>query len=121
MKTEKTAVFLTGGSKGIGFALLKTCLEQGFFVVNFSRTKPEVEHQRLTHISCDFSDFESATLHIQNAFSKLNQADFSQLILINNAGVLEPMYPMGSQVDSKAIQNHFTVNTLLPTDRKSVV
>lgn len=43
---------VVGGSKGIGNAIVTTLLEN-HKVINISRSKPETEHEHLTHYSCD--------------------------------------------------------------------
>jgi NAD(P)-dependent dehydrogenase (short-subunit alcohol dehydrogenase family) len=45
-------IIVIGGSKGIGNALVKLLLH-GHKVINISRTKPEITHENLEHISCD--------------------------------------------------------------------
>jgi len=47
----KTFIII-GGSKGIGEALSKLLLEN-HKVINISRSKPEINHQNLTHFSCE--------------------------------------------------------------------
>ncbi|WKB81320.1 SDR family NAD(P)-dependent oxidoreductase [Cellulophaga omnivescoria] len=47
----KTTV-IVGGSKGIGFAITKELINTQKIIV-ISRTAPELEHQNLTHFSCD--------------------------------------------------------------------
>lgn len=43
---------VVGGSKGIGNAIVNNLLQDNE-VINISRTKPEIEHQNLTHFNCD--------------------------------------------------------------------
>jgi len=52
----KTIVII-GGSKGIGKAIVKTLLDT-HKIINISRSKPEVEHNNLTHYSCDILNEE---------------------------------------------------------------
>ena len=47
----KTTVII-GGSKGIGFAITKELLATNKVIV-ISRTAPDLEHQNLTHYTCD--------------------------------------------------------------------
>ena len=55
----KELVFLTGGSSGVGGALLRLLLENDYYVINVSRREPSVpthlSHQ-FFHISCDLTD-----------------------------------------------------------------
>ena len=45
-------IIVVGGSKGIGKALVNLLL-QSHKVINISRTKPDITHENLEHISCD--------------------------------------------------------------------
>tara|TARA_R110002124_G_C8974716_1_gene515942 strand:+ start:104278 stop:104961 length:684 start_codon:yes stop_codon:yes gene_type:complete len=43
---------ILGGSRGIGRAILDVLVQKNH-VINISRSRPEVEHENLTHYSCD--------------------------------------------------------------------
>ena len=45
-------IIIIGGSKGIGKAITKSLLNE-HQVINISRTSPEIQHQNLSHFSCD--------------------------------------------------------------------
>jgi NAD(P)-dependent dehydrogenase (short-subunit alcohol dehydrogenase family) len=45
-------IVIVGGSKGIGSAIVANLIENNE-VINISRTPPEMNHQNLTHYSCD--------------------------------------------------------------------
>ena len=47
---------VTGGSTGIGVAILNTLLADGYEVVNLSRRPAGIEHARLTSVSVDLTD-----------------------------------------------------------------
>ena len=46
------SIIIVGGSKGIGLALSKK-LVNNHKVINISRTAPEIDHENLTHHTCD--------------------------------------------------------------------
>lgn len=46
-------VLVVGGSKGIGKAIVSSQLALGNKVVNISRSKPEIFHEKLEHFHCD--------------------------------------------------------------------
>lgn len=112
---QSGVLFITGGSKGIGFSILKEALNSGYFVYNFSRTRPEVQHHKLKHLSADLSNPEQTV----NLFSSvlddcLTPQTPKQLVLINNAGILEPMNKVGKSVQVHQIHKHFAVNIISP-------
>lgn len=45
-------IVIIGGSKGIGNAILKNLVNE-HYIINISRTTPEIEHINLTHHTCD--------------------------------------------------------------------
>lgn len=90
---KEKKVLITGGSRGIGFAIAKACLDAGAQVVYFSRKKSE-HHDVLEAaasqkggfvewISADVSDESSIEQAIQRAYEITGTID----VLINNAGI----------------------------------
>ena len=92
---------ISGGSKGLGLAIVEDCLRQGWFVATFSRSKtPRMDHLsaeapgRFLYLSGDLADPEFPAFAVQqtkNAFGRLDA-------LINNAalafdGMLATMPP----------------------------
>ncbi|HZO25150.1 MAG TPA: SDR family oxidoreductase [Chloroflexota bacterium] len=87
--TGKVAV-VTGASKGIGFAVTRTLVEEGVQVVAASRrTSPELEAlggPRLVHVSADFMDPAAPGAVIARAVDVFGGLD----ILVNNVGGAPP-------------------------------
>lgn len=86
---EKEVVLITGGSRGIGAAIVKKLSEEGK-IVYFTYNKSEVESKVLAdslvdvhHLQLDISDYEQVEKTIKEIISKENKID----ILINNAGI----------------------------------
>lgn len=81
----KKIVLITGASRGIGLALTKRILEEGFFVIGTSRDgkMDTIRNENFYPLSLELSQ----TLSIENAhkeiFNKFKHID----ILINNAGI----------------------------------
>jgi len=73
-------VVITGGSSGIGKALVDIFAENGYKVYEISRR--EYTHRNAAHISADITD-ES---QVRSAFESLERSEGSIDILINNAG-----------------------------------
>ncbi|MGP3968748.1 SDR family NAD(P)-dependent oxidoreductase [Streptomyces sp. 6N223] len=79
----KTAV-VTGGSKGIGLAVVRLLQEEGVSVVAASRrTTPELEETKATHVAVDLTTAEGASHLIERATAELGGID----LLVNNVGV----------------------------------
>lgn len=76
---------VTGGSRGIGRAVVDRLIEDGYEVVNFDIQQPERLGQGEQHLCVDVSD--EAALH-----QALNKALASGPItrLVNNAGIVRP-------------------------------
>ncbi|WBL22551.1 SDR family NAD(P)-dependent oxidoreductase [Zunongwangia sp. HRR-M8] len=86
-------VFISGSTKGIGFATAKTLAKEGAEVIingrsqesieaSISKLKEEVKTANISGIACDFSQKEE----IDDLIEKLGHVD----ILINNVGIFNP-------------------------------
>ncbi len=108
-------LFITGGSKGIGFSILKEALNCGYLVYNLSRTSPKIQHPNLKHLSADLSNPEQTVSLFSSVLDDcLAHQTPKQLVLINNAGILEPMNKVGKFVQVHQIHKHFAVNVISP-------
>ncbi|GAA4338235.1 SDR family oxidoreductase [Pigmentiphaga soli] len=79
-----TTALVTGGSRGIGRAIVARLLRDGHQVVNFSRTPPEQMLPGETFRSVDLAVAEQA----RQAVGEL-AAERQVLLLVNNAGMVE--------------------------------
>lgn len=99
-------VLITGASRGIGFALSKQFLRNGYNVIGTSRTGKitNLSHKNLEVLALDLSNDET----INNVDKLLGQKNIEIDILINNAGIgpdlncLEP--------DTESFKETFQVN-----------
>ncbi len=95
---------ITGGNRGIGFAIIKKLLEMGEKVTVGARKKPEVDSGNLRYIYLDVTDENS----ISDFAKEVERVD----ILINNAGVLvRDRFP---NVTEENLTNTLKVNTYAP-------
>jgi NAD(P)-dependent dehydrogenase (short-subunit alcohol dehydrogenase family) len=81
--TGKTAV-VTGGSKGIGLAVVRTLIDEGMRVVTGSRTiTPGLKETGAVPLTVDLTTAEGPTELIDGALHELGAID----LLVNNVGV----------------------------------
>ncbi|MEU6602876.1 SDR family NAD(P)-dependent oxidoreductase [Streptomyces flaveolus] len=80
----KTAI-VTGASRGIGLATVKTLINEGARVAGISRTiTPELKASGAIAISADLSVADQTTTAVRSAIDDLGHVD----LLVNNAGVV---------------------------------
>lgn len=80
--------FITGSSRGIGLASARLLSENGYKVIGYSRSTTEDSFEQ---ISLDLSSLEAL-----GSFEFPNFSDVSDLVLINNAGAINPVKKLGS-------------------------
>lgn len=62
-------IVVIGGSSGIGKSIVEVYLANGDLVFNFSRSRPEINHENLVHTELDVLNFH------KDIFSELKQVD----------------------------------------------
>ncbi len=91
---EGTLVFITGGSKGLGAALVHQYLDLGYVVFSISRSLPDFEQDNLHVIVLDLSKPEALAV-LENKCEDLFQIYKPKKVLwINNAGTLGSIAPI---------------------------
>lgn len=91
---------LTGGSRGIGRALVHQLQAQGYSLIEFSRSAPYAFSHAL-----DLSDPITARECIHAALTPVAAAQISRLLVIGNAGVIEPVGPAACQAPGAVLAN----------------
>jgi benzil reductase ((S)-benzoin forming) len=91
---------VTGGSKGLGYALCEQFRAKGYRIVEFSRSAP---HEFST--KTDLSDPEKSRLSVSNALASIDTNTLDELIVINNAGTLSPIGPTAKKSPDELIAN----------------
>lgn len=86
---------ITGGSKGLGRALVELYLNDGWTVREFSRSGHSPHH-----VNCDFADPDNSAEAIEVEFMALSEHSWSDIVLINNVGTVDPIGPIN--LDSPA-------------------
>ncbi|EKN62573.1 short chain dehydrogenase [Neobacillus bataviensis LMG 21833] len=111
---------ITGASKGLGEAIAKRLIQEQIAVVSVSRTENE-EIKSLAikqgidykHLSCNLS----LEKEVQEVFMEIAhcifQKDPEEILLFNNAGVIDPIQKVGN-LDQTPIISNIQVNLIAP-------
>lgn len=111
---------VTGASKGLGEAIVRELFEKGNTIIGISRTVNEQlledakKHEvKLYAETCDLSDENNIPSLLDHVFSYIDVDKANSVILIQNAGVIEPIKPVGRMDESQLMKN-VHVNLLAP-------
>ncbi|MBM7652025.1 (S)-benzoin forming benzil reductase [Neobacillus cucumis] len=111
---------ITGASKGLGESIAKRLLQEQIAVISVSRTENKelkslamdkgIEYK---HISCNLS----LETEIQEVFMEIAHCLFenqpTEILLFNNAGVIEPIQKVGN-LDQTPIIRNIKINLIAP-------
>ena len=106
MRLEGKSIFVTGASAGMGKAIVETFVKQGANVVAVARRKERLEALveslkdapgKVVAFAGDISKREDNEAMIDLAVAEFGKLD----VLVNNAGVMDSMEPMGHVTDEK--------------------
>ena len=95
---------ISGGSKGLGRALVEDYLADGFEVVEFSRSAPHT-----CSVSVDFAAPETVVPLLHDAFAPLKKKVWDEIVVISNAASLNPIGPT-SKKPAEAILDNLNIN-----------
>jgi len=98
--------YITGTSRGIGKAIALKLLKEGHEVIGLSRSCT-ISENNYTHIFIDLSDLKA----VSNFDFQSNSKD--DILLINNAGIIGPIKPIGHHVEQEIIDIN-TLNVIVP-------
>lgn len=93
-------LIITGGSRGLGQALCQQFESRDYKIIEFSRSAP-YEYS----IRTDLADPEQSRLAVANAIASIDLSQLQKLIVVSNAGMLEPIGPASSKTHSDLIKN----------------
>lgn len=98
--------YVTGSSRGIGKYICRKLLDEGYFVIGIARTN-SLEDPNFHYKFLDLNQLDSVSLF------KFDFWGTESTLLVNNAGVIGKIGPVGS-LDSSEIQKVMTVNAIAP-------
>jgi benzil reductase ((S)-benzoin forming) len=81
-------LIITGGSRGLGLALCKQYESRDYKILEFSRSAPH-EYS----IRADLGDPETSRLIVAEAIAPVDNNQLEEVIVVSNAGALEPVGP----------------------------
>ena len=87
---------ITGASRGLGRAVAEQLLARQHQVVSISRQAPQgLSSPRLQHWTADLADAAAVADRLQHWLVEQGPDAFAELNLINNAGVISELAPLG--------------------------
>lgn len=101
---------ITGGSRGLGLALVEQLQQLGYTVIDFSRSAPHP-----FSIQVDLAEPTAGSERLRSALADFDGATVEELLVVNNAGTLDPIGPAASKDRSAVIANlntNFTAGIL---------
>lgn len=111
---------ITGTSRGLGEAIVKQLLDKNNTLFCISRKQnnelKDIASERginLYYFSCDLQKNEEIEKVMERIFSSIDFSNAEGIYLINNAGVIEPIKPIG-KANMRELTENVHVNLLAP-------
>jgi NAD(P)-dependent dehydrogenase (short-subunit alcohol dehydrogenase family) len=93
-------LLITGGSRGLGRALCEQFEARGYKLLEFSRSAP-YEYS----VWIDLANPEASRLAVAKAIGPIHNSQLEDLIVVSNAGMLEPIGQTSSKSYSDLLKN----------------
>lgn len=115
MKSKQDLYIVTGGSKGLGKALVERALNLNHFVVSISRTQnKQLKNSNLIQLQQDLSKpFAVIEKKLNLFFKKIDFKKFRNIYFVNNAAQIEPVSEIG-QLKPADVTQHIHLNYTVP-------
>lgn len=111
---NNTLSIVTGASRGLGRAVAEQLLARGEQVIAISRRPPMgLSSPALQHWAADLADARAVAQRLQSWLSSQGPQAFGALHLINNAGVISNLAPLGD-VEASDLANAVRVGLEAP-------
>lgn len=111
---------ITGTSKGLGESVASLLMESGINVYGISRSKneklsviAEENHVVFEHFHCDLGNIPMIEKVLDQISDQIFTDELTELYLINNAAVLEPINQV-LNIEANDFIHHVNVNTIAP-------
>ena len=98
-KPQSLAI-VTGGSRGLGEALVHVCEAREWSTFELSRSGGG-----MNHMPADLADLDASFAVLEQQFQTLARASWQRVVFFNNAGVLTPIGPVRSLQDGQIARN----------------
>ena len=108
----KKLFIITGTSKGLGFELATSALRLNHQVLGISR-ESKIRHPLYAHLKLDLKNPKNLAKKIEDYLKKNFNKKFSEVILINNAAMVEPIN-FTFKVNDDDLKEHFQLNFFSP-------
>ena len=93
-------LIISGVAKGLGLALCNQYQKNGFTIVEFSRTAPHP-----FSVSIDLSSSVDSATVIATALAPLSAVQWQEIVIVNNAGTLNPIGPAAKKPRDAVVDN----------------
>ncbi len=111
---KATLSIVTGASRGLGHAVAQLLLTRGHQLLSISRQTPEgLSSPLLQHWSADLADAAAVAARLEAWLSERGPETFGAVNLINNAGVISQLAPLGD-VEAADLANAVRVGLEAP-------
>ncbi|GAA6181211.1 MULTISPECIES: SDR family NAD(P)-dependent oxidoreductase [unclassified Shimia] len=104
---------VTGHSKGLGAGLVAPLIAAGFEVLGVSRSALGTTDDKLAEVALDLADVEAVSAFANGELVAAFLAGATEAVLINNAGIVDPVAPIGRQ-DPALVARAISVNITGP-------
>ncbi|MFC0014946.1 MULTISPECIES: SDR family NAD(P)-dependent oxidoreductase [Allobacillus] len=112
---------VTGASRGLGEEAARLALKKDYQLITIARKSelPSLQQEASTHqlththLPTDLSDPQSVISVAKEITQILKEESLEEILLINNAGMVSPIGPVG-HMDSEEISKHVSLNTTAP-------
>jgi benzil reductase ((S)-benzoin forming) len=103
---------VTGTTRGLGRALAEVIMAEQDFLLSLSRA-PDGFALRNHNVRCDLRQVDKISGGLERLLDSVDLAAARAIVLINNAGVLEPMGPAETLVPGQLLE-HLMINQAAP-------